>query len=158
MLAKSEAITYFTHMENKDSTIGNDTIFNDEDFISQGYDKHLKQARNAIFVVAAIQFVVGIFIGYQGNKEERLFTIGLMTVISIIFLTLGIWANKKPYTAILSALILFGSLLALDAIFDPMSLLKGVIFKAIIIFYLFRGLKNAKEAQQMKELLKESRG
>jgi hypothetical protein len=140
-------------MEPQTPPPANETIFDEQDFLASGYDKHLRQARNAIFVVAAIQFLFGLVLGYQGPVEERYITIGIMTFVALIFLGLGLWANKKPYPAILAAIIVYGCLLLLDAIFDPMSLLKGIILKAFIIFYLFRGLKNAKEFQQRKALI-----
>jgi hypothetical protein len=31
------------------------TIFNEEEFLNSGYDKHIRQARNTLFVVAGIQ-------------------------------------------------------------------------------------------------------
>ena len=131
-----------------------ETIFEEQDFIQQGYDKHLRQARNAIFVVAGVQFVFGLILGFQAPEEERFVSIAFLTIISLIFLGLGLWANKKPYTAILIALIFYGLLLVIDAIYDPSTIYRGIIFKAIIIFYLFRGLNNAREAQHMKELLR----
>ncbi len=130
-----------------------DTIFDEQDFLARGYDKHMRQARNAIFLVAGAQFLFGLVLGYQAPEEDRLLTIGIMTFFALIFLGLGFWANKKPYPAILTAIILYGTLLIVDAIFDPMSLVRGIIIKGIIIFYLIRGLKNAREYRDRNALI-----
>ena len=131
-----------------------ETIFDEQDFLASGYDnKHMRQARNAIFVVAAIQFLAGLIGAYQSPEEERLIIIGIMTFVSLIFLGLGIWANKKPYPAILATIMVYGALILVSAILDPISIIQGIIIKAIIIFYLIRGLKNAREYQQRNALI-----
>ena len=130
-----------------------ETIFKEDDFLARGYDKHMRQARNAIFVVAALHFLVGMFVAYNGPDEERLFMVALVVGISTTFFVLGLWAAKKPYPAILTAVIIYGTLLIGDAIFDPMSIMKGIILKGVIIFYLIRGLKNAKEYKDRSALV-----
>ena len=72
---------------------------------------------------------------------------------ALVFLAFGLWTKKKPYTAILAALIFYGLLLLADAIYDPTSLLRGVIMKIFIVVYLIRGLDQARDAQRLKEAL-----
>ncbi len=130
-----------------------ETIFDESELLSQGYDKHVRRARTTIFVVAAIQFVSGFVLGFLGPEDEKWITIGIVTVIASIFAALGFWANRKPYHAILTALILFVSLILLDVIFDPASAFRGIIFKAFIVFYLIKGLNNARETLRLKQAL-----
>lgn len=134
-----------------------ESIFNEADFSMEGYDKHVKNARNAIFVVAATQLVFGTFVVLAGNKSEdtitTLISLGIVVLISLIFFALGLWTTKKPYTAILCALIFYAALLLADAIYEPTSLVKGIIVKIFIIVYLVRGLGNARDAQRWKEAL-----
>lgn len=134
-----------------------ESIFNESDFSTEGYDKHVKNARNAIFVVAVTQLVFGALIVLSGSKNEDILTLdislGVIIIISLIFFLLGLWTKRKPYTAILLALIFYAALLVIDAVYEPMSLFKGVIVKIFIIFYLFRGLGDARDAQRWKEAL-----
>lgn len=134
-----------------------DSIFNESDFSTEGYDKHVKNARNAIFVVAVTQLVFGVFIVLSGSKNEDILTLaislGVIILVALIFFSFGLWTKKKPYTAILSALIFYAALLLIDVAYEPMSLFKGIIVKIFIIIYLVRGLGDAREAQRWKETL-----
>jgi hypothetical protein len=47
----------------------------------------------------------------------------------------------------------YAALLLIDAVYEPMSLFKGIIVKIFIIIYLVRGLGDAKDAQRWKETL-----
>ncbi len=134
-----------------------ESIFDEAEFSVQGYDKHVKNARNAIFVVAITQLLFGLLVTLSTTKhidsmilEIRL---GVIVLISMIFFALGLWTKKKPYTAILSALIFYGILILNDTIYEPVSLFKGIIVKIFIIIYLVRGLSDARDAQRWKEAL-----
>lgn len=130
-----------------------ETIFDESELLGSDYDTHVRRARNTIFVVAAVQLLFGLIMGFSGPDESRWVTIGIMVIISGIFAALGFWANKKPYHAILIALILFSGLILLDAIFDPASIVRGIIFKIFIIVYLIMGLNNARETLRLKQAL-----
>jgi hypothetical protein len=130
-----------------------ETIFDESELLGQNYDKHVRRARNTIFVVAAVQFVFGFIMGFVGPEESKWITIGIMTVIATIFAALGFWANRKPYHAILIALIFFVALILLDVVFDPASIFQGIIFKIFIVVYLIMGLNNARETLRLKQAL-----
>lgn len=130
-----------------------ETIFDESELLGSDYDKHVRRARNTIFVVAAVQLLFGLIMGFSGPDESRWVTIGIMVIISGIFAALGFWANEKPYHAILIALILFSGLILLDAVFDPASIVRGIIFKIFIIVYLIMGLNNARETLRLKQAL-----
>ncbi len=127
-----------------------ETIFSQDEFVPGQYDKHIRQARNALFIVAGVQFLFGAFLAYQSNEEPIVAWIGFGAVafVSALFFGLGLYTKKKPYTAILLGLILYVALLVLDAVTDPASIVRGVILKGLIIFYLARSLGDAKEAQE----------
>ncbi|HLK30234.1 MAG TPA: hypothetical protein VKT28_16755 [Puia sp.] len=133
------------------------SIFDEEELTRLSYDKHVRNARNAIFVVAGVQFVFGtiaILTRHQDlDSSSFMISIGLIVITSLVFLALGLWTKKKPYTAILIALIFYALLLLTDAIYEPSTIFKGAIMKIFIIVYLVRGLNQAKEAQQLKEAL-----
>jgi hypothetical protein len=130
-----------------------ETIFSESELLGNGYDKHVRRARNTIFVVAAVQLVLGLIIGFSGPEESKWITIGIMVVVSGIFAALGFWANRKPYHAILVALIFFSGLIILDAVFDPASIIRGIIFKIFIIVYLIMGLNKARETLRLRQAL-----
>lgn len=130
-----------------------DTIFTEDDFISQGYDKNIRQARNAIYAVAIFLMLNVIFLvaTLPGSYEYLWLDLLLWGSFIAGFIILGLWTKKKPYYAIVGALLLYGIFIALNAVLDVSTLWKGVIFKIAIIVYLIKGMSDAKEAQEMKD-------
>lgn len=129
-----------------------ETIFTPEEFSIEGYDKHIRQARNAIFLAAAILVINVIILAVSVPAEyEYLWLDVLIWGLFIAgFIVLGFWTKKKPYYAIIGALILYGLFILLNALLDVSSLFKGLLFKIIIVVFLVKGIKDAKEAQEMK--------
>jgi peptidoglycan/LPS O-acetylase OafA/YrhL len=128
------------------------TIFTGDDFSMDGYDKHIRQARNAIFVAAGILLLNLIILLYNlpGGYEYAWIDILLWGAFIAGFIVLGFWTKKKPYYAIIGALVLYGGFILLNAVIDANTIFKGIIFKIAIIVYLIKALSDAKEAQQMK--------
>lgn len=132
-----------------------ESIFSEDDFVNQGYDKHIKQARNAIFAVAIIITISVLILAFNNSMyNEYLWADLLIYGIFIVgFVLLGFWTKKKPYYAIVAALVLYAVFIALNAVLDITTLYKGIIVKIIIIVLLIKGINDAKEAQERQELL-----
>ena len=128
-----------------------DTIFQSDEFSLEGYDKSIRNARTALFVVAGVQLLFGIIYGLAQGNEEAMPIMIVAIVIAAIFFGLGMWTKSKPYTAILTGLILFIALHILEAVVDPASIVRGIILKVLVIVYLGKSLKDAREAQEMKK-------
>lgn len=132
-----------------------ETIFSADEFSMQGYDKHIRQARNAIFGVA-ILLVINLLV-LSGTVPEGYEYLWLDLIIWGVFVAafvvLGSWANKKPYYAIVLALVLYLVFIGLNAALDVSTIFKGIIFKIIVIVFLVKGINDAKEAQEMKKQL-----
>lgn len=118
------------------------------------YDKKVKDAQKAIFVVAGVQLVFGVVMAFVGEEYLRNTMLITAVVVSIVFFGLGLWSKKMPLTALIVPFTLYALLLITDAIYDPTTLYKGVILKAFIIFYLIKGIGAAKAAQDLKKLEK----
>ena len=134
-------------------TNNTDTIFTEEDFISQGYDKHIRQARNAIYAAAIFLMINVIVMVVTSPTDYQYLWIDILFwgVFIAGFILLGLWTNKKPYYAIICALILYTIFIGINAVLDTSTLIKGIIFKIGIIVYLIKGINDAKEAQEMKD-------
>jgi hypothetical protein len=130
-----------------------ETIFSGDEFTIQQYDKHIRQARNAIFAVAIILALsVIVMVGISpGGYEYLWIDILLWGAFIVAFVVLGLWTKKKPYYAIVSALVLYGFFIAFNAYLDPSTIMKGIFVKIIIIVFLVKGLRDAKEAQRLKD-------
>ena len=130
-----------------------ETIFNEQEFSMEGYDKHIRQARNALFIAAAILVLNALilFSNYPVNLEIMWLDYLIWVVYIGGFIALALWTKKKPYYAIIGGLILMGIFILVNAIIDPSTIFGGIIFKIAVIVFLIKGLGDAKEAQQMKE-------
>jgi len=118
------------------------------------YDKKVKDAQNAIFIVAGVQLVFGVILAFAGNEELRNFQIIFSVIVSAIFFGLAFWSKRMPFTALIIALSLYLLIQILNAINDYSTIYKGIIIKAFIIFYLIKGIGAAKAAQDLKKLVK----
>jgi peptidoglycan/LPS O-acetylase OafA/YrhL len=134
-----------------------DSIFTEEDFDIGIYDKHIRQARNAIFVTAGVILLSLIVTLIASSKEENEYLwIDLLLYGAFIigFIALGFWTKNRPYYAIICALILYLIFIGLNAIGDIKTLFSGIIFKILIIVYLVKGINDAKAAEEMRQLRK----
>lgn len=127
-----------------------ESIFDTEDFSMKGYDKHIRNARIILFVIAAFQ-LVGIFLSLKLSGPVMWISIGGYTVIALVFSALALWTKQKPFTALLIGLILYIALLVGDAIVDPSDIIKGILLKILVIILLILGLKNGKQAQDLRD-------
>ncbi|HEX4958491.1 MAG TPA: hypothetical protein VFV46_09965 [Lacibacter sp.] len=131
---------------NSEATIFNDLITTDE------HEKKFKTARVWLYVLAGFQFVMGII---EYAREEGMiawFAAGIDWFIALCFFLLAIWSKKKPATAFLTSLIFYGCILTVLALIEPASILKGIIFKVLIIIALYKAYTMAKEYEELKSI------
>jgi hypothetical protein len=139
--------------ENSFAEKNNETIFTEEEFSTQGYDKHIRQARNACFIAAGLLAVNAIllFSKYPLDIEVMWLDYLLWTIYIGGFIFCGIYTKKKPYTAIIIALCIFALFIIVNAVIDPSTIIGGLLFKIAIVITLIKGMQDAKAAQQMKD-------
>ena len=104
-------------------------------------DQKIKSARNVLYVMAGIILLFG-FINFFRDQDVALLISSV--VIGIIYLALGSWTSKKPMIAILLGLLLYITNIIIDVVvIGPEMILKGIIFKVLIIAYLGKGVYSA---------------
>lgn len=132
-----------------------ESIFSEADFVNQGYDKHIRQARNAIFAVAILITISVLILVFSDSMYGEYLWLDLLVYGIFVsgFVLLGFWTKKKPYYAIVAALILYAIFIAMNAVLDINTLYKGIILKIIIIVLLVKGINDAKEAQERKDII-----
>lgn len=131
--------------------------FHEEMPSMEGYDKPIKKARNILFALAGIQIIFTFFLVRDLEDLALYITMAISFGIAAIFFALGLWTKYKPYTAIVTALVIYISLLLIDVISDPASILRGVLIKILAISLMVSALKNAKEVQQWLDLAKKNK-
>jgi hypothetical protein len=117
----------------------------------KGYEPAIRNARNALFVVAALM-LVGELISAGANHIP--FSRLLVLIIALecgSFIALGLWARTRPFAAITLGLILFVGLWVFAIIATGFSAaFGGIIIRLIVISYLVRSLKDAKAWEDAK--------
>jgi hypothetical protein len=128
-----------------------ETIFTDQDWSMQGYDKHIKNARIMLFIVAGLQLLPLFTLPDNIADEAKYIIIGLQLFFAAVFVGLGLWTKYKPFAALLTAMLFFIGIWVLGAILDPASIFQGIIVKIIVIVLLILGIRNAKEAEELRK-------
>ncbi len=136
--------------ENKSEQTTEDTLFPETLIKPGGYDKHIRYARILLYVIAGVQ-IMSLFMLPAMEVLELYITIGLGIGVAIAFVVLAIWSIKNPYKALLTALLLYSSIIILNAFLDPSSITKGIAIKIISIILLFNGYRNAKEDREWEK-------
>lgn len=133
-----------------------ESIFTPQEFSMQGYDKHIRQARNAIFAVAGILVinVLVLFFNIPESYEYLWLDFAIWGSFIAGFTFLALYTKKKPYYAIVGALCLYAAFIILNAVIDASTLYKGILFKIIIVVLLVKGVNDAREAQALQDNFK----
>ena len=87
-----------------ETVVKQETIFDDV-YDLEPYEKTMKNARGWLYVIAVIQFIIGI-VEYNTVDEPTVAAIafGIDAFIAVVFLALSLWSKKKPVVAFTIAL------------------------------------------------------
>lgn len=119
----------------------------------QGYESGVKKARTVLFVTAGLVFVGEFIYAAINNVTMTPTLIGIVLIESAFFVGLALWTKRKPYTAIMIGLIVFIGMWILAIIGSGFrAAIGGIIARIIIITYLVRALKPAKDWEEAKRL------
>lgn len=113
-------------------------------------DKEVKNARTTLGVVTGLMVLSGILYMVIDPAGEGQLLLMIYLVVAAIFGFLTWWSTKNPFGALLTGLILYISLIILGAVDDPKTIVKGIIFKVLIIGYLAKGVMSASKARQAR--------
>jgi len=115
------------------------------------YEKTLKNARIWLFVIAGIQFGVGIF-EYFSVEDNIVAAIafGIDAFVALGFLTLAFWSKKKPLMAFSIALAFYAIVIIGYIIIDPSNLFKGIIVKVLVVIALIKAINDARQYEEVK--------
>ncbi|WP_153795992.1 hypothetical protein [Foetidibacter luteolus] len=120
----------------------------------EGYDKPVRNARIILYVIAGLN-LTQLFVLKNYTSLDNVLTIIVVLLFSGIFVALAFWTKRKSYNAIMTALIVYTTIILIGAINDPASIFQGLILKIVVYVLLIVALKNAKEVQRWKDSLKE---
>jgi hypothetical protein len=108
-------------------------------------EEKMKSSKVIIYIMAGIFFLVGLYMGFG---LDDYFSLTANLVCCIIYLGLAAWTDHNPFGAILTALILYITLIVINAFIEPSTLFSGIIMKVIFISAFVKGIRSAQEAQR----------
>ena len=129
-----------------------ESIFEVSNFELKKYQKHVSNARTALFVIAGLMVLSGIISSFMQPSEFLLDIWIEVLIIGGTFLVLAMIAEKKPYNALIAALVIYILYIVLYVIIDPSTIFRGIILKIIVISYLIKGIINAGEIRDIKKM------
>ncbi len=108
----------------------------------------VKSGVNTLYVLAGLIFV-GDMVVYGISKKVEMLIAGIL--LPIIFLLLAQWSKKKPFTAMVVALVFYVTMIMADAFANPLNIASGIILKVIVIGAMIKAIKGAREAQNIMQ-------
>jgi uncharacterized membrane protein len=127
-----------------------ESIFQEADFSMEGYDKHIRNARILLYVVAGLT-LLALANMKSIDTTAQIVAVVLQVLFAGVFVALALWTKKKPYTALLCALIFYLFLEVAGDLLNPANIFRGWILKIVIIILLILGMRNGRESQNMME-------
>ncbi|TCP25827.1 hypothetical protein EV195_103189 [Tenacibaculum skagerrakense] len=105
-------------------------------------ENKISSARNILFILSGIMAVLG-FIIY--SNTDNIIDLAINFFVAFIYLTLAFWSEQKPFIALLIGLILYITIIIVGFLIDPLSIVKGILWKIVIISLLAKGMHSALE-------------
>ena len=141
-------------MNNQSTPTTQESIFNDV-LDLRPYEKSLSNARIWLYIMAGLQFAVGIYeyFSIEDNLSAGI-SFGIDAFIGLTFLSLAIWSKQKPFIAFTLALVLYIMVSLLIIYFEPTAIVRGIIFKVLIVVALVKAINNAKRYEEIKSAIK----
>ena len=119
--------------------------------LSDAQDK-IKSAKYTIYILAGIFFVVA---GLAGLANDDIPTLVVNLCLCLLYLIFAAWCTKNPFGAILTAFIVYITILVVNFFVDPATIVSGIIIKIFVIAAFIKGIRSAQEGQgYLRELEK----
>jgi hypothetical protein len=128
--------------------IGSSIVSSPED----GLDKLAKHARGVLVLLAAVQLIGGVIFYVAGGFPD---IAGLVVTLGLgaVFGALAIWARKDPLMAVLVGLGMWVSVILIEAVIEPASLMRGLVVKAIVVAMFANGISTGMTYNRLKHTM-----
>ncbi|MBL1280213.1 MAG: hypothetical protein COA33_008080 [Fluviicola sp.] len=113
--------------------------------------KEINNGRYALLIIGGLYIIAGFAESFIIEGHDIIFGI-IDWGVAAIFIGLGIWSFRKPYIALIIGLSFYIFIIALLAFADPSTILSGIIWKILIIFYLISSIKTAKDQKPKTQI------
>ena len=117
------------------------------------------KARRIMFWMAVLIFISEMMAMHEHLLEFDIIWFMIALIEAGVFIALGIWTKKKPYTAVVTGLIIFLAMLFFSAYQGlemtsreiARSLISGALVKLIIFVTLIKAVNDARELQKAQK-------
>lgn len=109
--------------------------------------KSIKRARYILFALGGINLLLALLPGFYYYPVQVI----LGSLLGGIYLVLGYMAKNYPFGSILIALVLLLALYAINAWIEPFSLVRGVLWKVLILSGLIYALVDVIRANRLRK-------
>jgi hypothetical protein len=118
--------------------------------------KNLKNGRTWLFVIAAIQLIMGV-VEYSAAENNYVgwAAFGIDAFIGAVFFALALWSRKKPRLAFTIALVSYLVITLTFIMIDMSNLYRGIFLKIIVVIALVKANRDARKYEDIKRSLGE---
>jgi len=109
--------------------------------------KSIRRARYILFALGGINLLLALLPGFYYYPVQVI----LGGLLALIYLVLGYFAKRYPLGSILTALILLLSLYAINAYLEPFSLIRGILWKVLLLIGLVYALVDVLKANRLRK-------
>jgi hypothetical protein len=136
---------------NKETSVVADYYSGYQELELQAAETHVKKARNALLLVGGLSLILNLVV--LGTMDSLSgWPLAIAIGITLAFVGLALLTAKQPFTAIILGLVIYIGLWIVDIVVTgPEQLLKGLLMKGIVIYFLIMGLKHAREAERLRK-------
>lgn len=124
-------------------------------FQMESLGKIARKGVTALGVVAGFQFLAAVIFYFMAQNhrfripEENMAAV-VLAVVGLLFVGLAFWANKAPLPAAIVGLVFFVTMVSLDAIADPRSIIRGLPVKIIVIAMLAQAISAGLQYRRLR--------
>ncbi|HEX2606456.1 MAG TPA: hypothetical protein VHK91_03715 [Flavisolibacter sp.] len=122
-----------------------------ETYDLEPYQKNMKNARIWLYVIAGLQFAMGIF-EYVNTPDPTIaaWAFGIDAFVAATFAGLAFWSRHKPVTAFTIALSFYILVVVGLMLLDSTNIFRGVIIKILATIALVKAVRDARKYEAIK--------
>lgn len=122
--------------------------------------RSIQKVRNTLFFIGGILFFTEIASLHQAEWPMNLYIVLFALLYGGLFVALGLWSRKKPYSALLGGIFAFIAYVLLNVILSYFAagaaaavkaLFSNIVFKIIVLAVFNRALKGAQAVQDAQK-------
>ena len=115
--------------------------------------KKIRNVKIMLGIIATIQALAGFFYLFSAAEIGSVLAI-IQFVAVLLILGCIIWVNHNPLTGIMAAFVVYILLVILSSLGDPVNLVRGLLWKIIIIGIFIKGIAAARDAKEFASQIK----